>query len=285
MKRLIALLLTLVLVFPVLSQLCIAAEAADKKKDTAKEKEKAMLYVPLMETLEDADLVSVEVDDEENIYLVYMPADMDTLDYLMYLYSICGIYGRETVIKDKNLMVYELCVPGTDYSGLAYLDKKDKSLIVKAPGEIEGLTQEEMEEELEYYEQEISFPAKFGKNVFPQFFASVGKSQPMGNMVSKIDYVFDGAKCWMEMYSDISYPTLQKYIREMILCGFSVEITNGAKSEDNELITTIFHFDNGDAEVIVRYDSEDGDVCVYYEPGVTYYLLSGKEYKKYIPQK
>lgn len=284
MKRLIALLLTLVLVFPVLSQLCIAAEAADKKKDTAEETEEIRAYAPLMDTVEDAELVYGKLTEEGTANVVYMPADEDTLDYFMYLCNICGLYGAETETEDKNLIAYELFAPGTTHRCVLCLDKEEETMIFSVPDTLYPVLQEDVEKELEYYEQEISFPAKFGKNVFPQFFASIGKSQPMGNIVSEVDYAFDGAECWMERYSGIPYAAFQKYIFEMILCGFSIEI-DGGSVKDGKLVTTIFHFDNGDAEVIVVYDSEDETASVYYEPGVTYYLLSGKEYKKYIPQK
>lgn len=239
---------------------------------------------PFLKEICGAEIIDVSQVEDGQIQLVYKNADEDTLEEFLYYCSTCGLYANQ-YNRDDNLILYDLKPVGVAYNGIVALDPEAKQMLILTENVNNAVTEDQLREHLAYYEQELSFPADFGKNVFPQFYATIGEPQPMGRVGSDIYYIFDGDKFWCEWYSDVSYLELRRYIDEMILCGFDVRLVTGILDDNGALSTAVLHFSNGDADVALSYDYEDESVSIYYETGTMWTLLYGEDYATYIPKK
>lgn len=239
---------------------------------------------PLLEEIGGATLETV-VDNEDGTYsLVYTDAGFETLEEYLYCCSTCGLYA---FLQEENasMITYLLYPIGVPFFCKVVLDLEGHHMYIILENTEYIATPASMEAHLPYYEQELSFPAEYGKNVFPQFNASIGEPQPMGYQGAEVDYLFDGAPFWCEMYLDVSYAKIRKYVDEMILCGFDVRLVAGQTNDKGALTLAVLHFSNGDADVAIKYDFEDQDVSYYTEGGTIWTLLTGEDYYRYIPQK
>lgn len=237
--------------------------------------------IPVPEKILDVPQVYSKTD-ENNAYLVYAPADRDTLQAYLKLCAYSGWFNRETVFDD-GITRYALLQPGSDLFGVAYLDEDEDRLVVTFDLDCHIFEDEELEILMSYYLQDLTLPTENGRNVMPQFYASVGQRPYLESLMGDMDYCFDGAMCWTEMYAQINFGRLWRYASDMMLCGFDVWY-DATRADDNGCVQQVLlHFSNGDAEVIVMYDAEDETAVVHYKPGVSYNLISGEDYLKYIP--
>lgn len=239
------------------------------------------LNVPLPEKILDAQLVYTD-SDEKLGYLGYTPANQDTLQAYLKLCAYGGLTSMEQTMSN-GLTRYVLAQPGSDFWGVAYLDESNDYLIVAFDLDCDVNEDAQLEELMAYYLQELTLPTENGRNVMPQFYASVGRTPYMQNLVGSLDYCFDGAMCWTEWYGEIDLARLWRYVSDVMLCGFDVWADYYDADDDGLVNMTLLHFSNGDAEVIVLYNAQDKNATVHYKPGVSYNLISGADYAKYIP--
>lgn len=246
----------------------------------------APFYLPVADTIGGASFLEAYIDEDGIINILYENGTQSALEEFLYYCAACGLYSSEGMLSG-DIPGYWLYPMGIPYMALAYLEPETGYLVILSENtsNLNLLDQDQLDTYLAYYEQELSFPADYGKNVFPQFFASIGEPQPLGLQGAEVDYVFDGGAFWQEFYWDVSYEEAKKYVDEMILCGFDAWIVTGILDEENALQTTVLQLSNGDADVVLSYDAADGSAIVYYESGTMWTLLSGEDYARYIPQK
>lgn len=244
-----------------------------------------MIYAfPILEEIGGAKLQDVVQDQDGLFRMLYENGSAEDLEEYLYYCATCGLYAN-AVDMGGDVIVYDLYPLGVSFYCRIALDPAngDMEIILENPENV--VSWEQLENHLAYYEQEISFPAEFGKNVFPQFNASIGQTQPMGRVGSDVDYLFDGGAFWNEWYSEVSYGDMRKYVNEMILCGFDVRLVAGQMDDTGALMLAVLHFSNGDADVAVMYDFGEEDASYYTEGGTIWTLLTGEDYTRYIPQK
>lgn len=241
-------------------------------------------YLPIAEFLGDAEFYDGDVDENGNILLCYSDADESAVEDLLFICTACGLFNLPVELEGYS-QAYGLYAPGEAYYAITYLDAQKGLLYLEANPTDNLLYQAELDALLPYYDQELTFPAEFGKNVFPQFYASIGQSVPLGMQGSGVSHVFGGGAFWCEMYFDVSYDALRKYIDEMLLCGFDAWVVTGSLAEDKTLTKAVLQLSNGDADIVISYDAGDNSVLVYYESGTMWTILSGEDYARYIPQK
>lgn len=245
----------------------------------------ASFYLPLLQTIGDAKYDRVAADGSGYANIIYNNGSLEALREYLFYCAACGLYSREVTLSN-GLTVYYLHPMGVPYKGAVYLDPETSQLIINTEIIENMLEADELEAHMAYYDQELSFPASFGKNVFPQFYASINAPRPqVGRSGSEVDYVFDGGKFWNEMYWDVSYTAVRKYLDEMLLCGFETWVVTGDMDDNGALQTTVLQLSNGDADIVLTYDAADGDVSIYYESGTMWTLLDGENYTRYIPQR
>ena len=242
------------------------------------------LVIPVPESVNGSPMVEAGQASDTQMYVVYQPADEDSLASYLKLCSLCGLQSY-LLGQDDTATQYAILKPGTSYAGVVALDHTEDFLYILTDMDILGYETVELEYMMEYYLQDIALPTELGTNAMPQFYASVNATPYYQGIVGEISYVFDNASCWTEWYSDIDYEALWQYMSDMLVCGFDIWL-DMVQFDDNEMLTkSVIHFSNGDAEVIVVYDASDKDASVYYKPGVSYNLLDGDDYAKYIPQR
>ncbi len=275
MKKLISLLL----VITVCLSLAVPAVAAEDQSELNTYKH---FYFPMPSSLGGAELVDDAVIDGTRC-LMYKNADMDAVSLYLMLCPILGLYPGQ-VDGDDELTRFLLVHPGADFYGKLLYSESDGVLLILIPQDALTAEDDALSKHLEYFEQDVSFPADMGEIVFPQFFASIGldiSSRP-GRIA---EGVFKDKKAWAESYSAVFYGQLQKYVDEMVLCGFEVSCVyyNGKDSDGVEEIQLLFS--NGEAHILISYKPELFRVEIYYESGITWTLLSGADYARYIPQR
>lgn len=242
-------------------------------------------YIPLPETIGEATYAYDRWDEEQQIAeIYYQDADQETLEEYLYYCAACGLYASKRELEG-DLTAYYLAPMGQAYWGAVYLDQEKGQLVLLTEVNDGVIGQAQLDAYLAYYEQELSFPAEFGKNVFPQFYASIGEPQPKGMIGESVDYVFDGAPFWAEMYFGVTYQEVRKYLDEMLLCGFDIWIVTAALDDNDVIQTMVLQLSNGDADVVLSYDVADEDAFIYYESGTMWTLLYGEDYVRYIPQR
>lgn len=215
-------------------------------------------------------------------YWVYAPADQDTLYAYLKLCAYSGLINAEQTLTDGTVR-YDLVQPGSDFWAVVYLDDAEEQLLVATDennsifedGTLGALT--------EYYLQELTLPSENGRYVMPQFYASVGRNPFFQNQMGSLSYCFDDAMHWTEWYNEIDLAKMWRYTSDMLLCGFDVCLDYYEMDDNGYLQLALLHFSNGDAEVIVMYQAAEKQADVHYKPGVSYNLLSGEDYLKYIP--
>lgn len=242
------------------------------------------IVIPVPEMVNGVPMVEAGQVSDTEMYLVYQTANEDTLASYLKLCSLCGL---QSYLMDQNdtATQYAILKPGQSYAGMVVLDHTDDFLYILTDMNIMGYETAELEYMMEYYLQDIVLPTEMGTNAMPQFYASVNVAPYYQGVVGEISYVFDNASCWTELYSDIDYKTLWQYMNDMLVCGFDIWLDMVRFDDNNVLDKSVIHFSNGDAEVIVVYDAADKNASVYYKPGVSYNLLDGDDYAKYIPQR
>lgn len=237
--------------------------------------------LPLLDTINDAPFVQSGDSSENEIYYAYDPADADDLEYFLTLCAITGVYSYPYSI-DETQQTYLLLKPGTDFAAIISYSIENGFMTVSAPRDCPATDEETLSAAIDYFLQDVALPSGNGANVMPQFYASVN-SMIVSSGTFGLNGIFDGELAWTEYYKNISFAQMDKYISEMMLCGFDVTITDFACGDDGVIDNCLYILDNGDAQIIVLYT--DDYVSVHYKPGVSYYLLSGEEYAQYIPQR
>lgn len=116
--------------------------------------------------------------------------------------------------------------------------------------------------------------------VLPQFYA-IGGNEPTWDGQTASDSVFDGKKCWEEMYSDISLKTIDNYLLTMYLFGCDIkgEMISLDSSASYGRVEIINLVQNSETLVRLTYFMDSGDAIVNYNPAPSkpYDLKSGNE--------
>lgn len=241
------------------------------------------IYFPLLVTFGNAELVETAPLDDNNVYFGYSNGSAEDLELFVTLCGYCGLFPSGGPKEDGSITYY-LMRPGERFIAIASLMPDGHNIYIQAPKDFVGLEAPSLQVMMDYYMQELTLPTGYGPNVMPQFFASIGRTAADSNgWVSNI-FRGDQANCWYEVYNDVDYATLHRYLSDMMLCGFQIKYDNAEFGDDNKIITASLLFNNGSSLVSVYYDALNSSAFVYYEPGVDRYLLSGTEYTSYIPQ-
>ena len=222
----------------------------------------AKALVPLPSEASGASASVLERDEENNSFSqTYEDATPDTFLYLIKLMNFCGFAGNELNVDgvDGFYAVYHLA--SDTYVIVTYYEQDHKAY-VHLSGDDEILGDDEIDELIEYYTQDLALPEQPGSNIFPQFYASIGRVGADRNyMIGEADFLpFDGAECWAEDYYDVEPSKVLKYLSDMVLCGFEVSASFGGSMDDVERV--IYDFNNGDAEVVVIYETDDHSASV-----------------------
>lgn len=241
------------------------------------------VYFPILENIGNATLEEAGMLDEDTLYFGYTNGSEEDLDLFITLCGYCGLYRSGGHMDDGSILYY-LIRPGEDFVGIASLMPDGERLYIQIPEDFNGLGAPEIQVMMDYYLQDLTLPTGYGPNVMPEFYASIGRSA--ANMDGLTSNIFPGDQelCWYELYFDVDYPTLHRYLSDMMLCGFDIKYDHAQFGEGTMVASAVYMLDNGSSRVAVSYDAESGNVHVYYEPGVDRYLFKGAEYAKYIPQ-
>ena len=235
------------------------------------------IIMPLVNRLEEAEIVDAEIDgDVETVCVTYNPAKRDDLDLFRFLSASCGAFLYDLKL-DNGMECFQIVVPGTAFEGFIILDEANEVLYIEVDGYADLLEEEEKDKILDFLYREVRLPAEASGNVFPQFYACAGRQPYYTGMVGELSFAFDGQMCWAEWYDEIDCTALNVYSRCMALFGFDVWMDTCLLTDNGEINPVVLHYSNEDAEVIVVYDALEKDARVYYEPGVSYYLLGTQE--------
>lgn len=238
------------------------------------EEEEILVILPLMEQLGDCTL---QVADEETFY--YDNATVQDLYTFLIMSSMFGAYyfDASDALEEDDLLGFMLYVPGTDFSAVVLYSMSDQQLVISTPDFFYIPTQEMYDARIAYLSMELQLPTGAGENILPQFYHCVDREPYASNLSGGMEDIFDGQMCWTEYYDGIDQSRMMTYT--LLMGMFGLEVWLDAMILDSELVedTYLLHYSNGDAEVIVQYTPQSQSAIVYYEPGVSYYLLSGSE--------
>lgn len=240
-------------------------------------------HFPVLENFGKAELVDVSESENGSLFLVFDNVSQDEAELFLAICSWCGLYSRETK-DDDGATVYYLLRPGDSFIAAAARKPGEKQMVVQIQGDCAPVSQAEVEVMAEYYLQDMAIPGSFGSNVMPQFYASIGRTRAdTDGLVSNI-FRTESETCWVEVYYEMDYSLLHRYLSDMMVCGFEIWFDNLSFGEDGSVSSSTLMLSNGTSRIAVNFDAESEMAIVYYEPGVDRYLLSGAEYQKYIPQ-
>ena len=226
-----------------------------------------------------ADEAGLAGDAEDGYTQLYGDATEDSLNYLLRLLNFCGYAAKPMEIDgmDQAYVAYHL--PTQNVVLLAY-NEADKVVVLHLVDDTARiLGDDEIDGLIDYYTRDLTLPSQEGSNILPQFYASIGRDGADRSFVSgDLDFLpFGDAKCWTEVYDGVEPEQILQYLSDMVLFGFDVGFRS-YKNDSLSINVVLYDFDNGDAEITVKYSPDSQDASVYYKPGVSYYLLSGKEY-------
>lgn len=241
------------------------------------------IHFPILENVGNAVYAEDGMLDNGDFYIGYVNASKDDLELFVILCSYCGVYAIGGP-QDDGAVTYYLARPGYDFIAIASLMPDSDRMVVEVPLESIGVGAAEIEVMMEYYLQDLEMPSGYGVNVMPQFYASIGRTSAEVDGLTSNIFNTEAESCWMEMYSEVNYPTLHKYLSDMMLCGFDVRYDKVDFDDNNVMNSVTFMLNNGNSRIAILYDAEGCTAMVFYEPGVDRYLLSGSEYIQYIPQ-
>lgn len=121
--------------------------------------------------------------------------------------------------------------------------------------------------------------------VLPQFYVFTDK-QPIMQGQTASDYVFDGKKCWTEMYDNVPLENIDLYLLFMYKFGCDIEGTYISLDDTSSRVDTVVYNLNQNNETLVRLTCslDSGNVSVYYNPAPSkpYDLKSGKAFMSMI---
>ena len=240
------------------------------------------LYVPIPSNIGTAEIIETGNLKTGNEYVVYGNYDDDSIHSYIQLCSFCGLYPfyLET---DKGPAIY-LFRPG--YEPCVTLFTIDSSyFMITFSQDFSVIYGDDLDAVYDYYMQDLALPTGYGPNVYPEVFASLncGSADKSGLMSSPFN-VEGKDMCWWELYTFVEYDELHKYLSDMMLCGFEVLVNNIAMNSTGKISDFELLLSNGSSEVLLYYFSVSVMLSVFYEPGVNRLLLSGSDYRKYIPQ-
>ncbi len=241
------------------------------------------IYFPLLETVGDAVLQETGMLNEDTFILIYSDADEADLNDFLTLCAYCGLFSYGGTQADGTVQ-YNLLRPGSDYMALLILMPETGILEMRTPVDCYAVTEDSLGDLIDYYMQDLVLPTGYGPNVHPQFYASIGTTAP--DSAALVDNYFGGEpdQCWREVYTKVDYPTLHKYLSDMMLCGFDIWYKSIEPGENGVLNTMILWLENGTSALMIVYHADSGMANLFYQPGIDRYLLSGTEYATYIPR-
>lgn len=243
------------------------------------------MYIPFLKSVGEAALAGVETTDDNTAILVYKDADEKDLELFVTLCTYCGLF-RYGGIQENGMIQYYLLRPDSDYiGGVALIPETGEMIFETQLEDVLALEEKQMEELSDYYLQDLVLPSDYGPNVHPEFFASIGRTGADSTGLVDNKFGNEPAKCWREVYSKVTYPTLHQYLSDMILCGFDIWYDFVEFEENGVLDTAVFCLENGSSSLLIVYYAGSEMVTVFYQPGVDRYLLKNADYAKYMPQK
>lgn len=241
------------------------------------------IHFPAVTAIGDAALVESGMLNDTTGYLAYSDADEETLDRFFAMCAYCGLF-RYSGTQEDGTIQYGLMRPGSAYWGLVTLYPEEKLMIVQTDLDIVEVQDEQMQELVDYYMQDLVMPSGYGPNVHPEFFASVGRTGADAGMLAKNYFGGEQEQCWQEVYAKVDYPTLHKYLSDMLLCGFDIRYESVTFNEEDALDAMMFRLDNGSSQLLIIYFASSEMANLFYQPGIDRYLLKGAEYDKYMPR-
>lgn len=233
-----------------------------------------------------ADEMGLAGDAENGYTQLYGDATEDSFAYLLRLMNFCGYAAKPVELEEMDQAYVAYHLPTETAVLLAYSEADKVALIHLFDDTPRILGDDEIDGLIDYYTQDLTLPSQEGSNILPQFYASIGRDGADNSYVSAdLDFLpFGDAECWTEDYDDVEPEQILQYLSDMVLFGFDVGLRT-YKNDSLSINIVLYDFDNGDAEVTVKYSLDTQDASVYYKPGVSYYLLSGKEYTTAVPDR
>ena len=247
------------------------------------------ITLPLVERLGPAVKADTITSQEEGrVVVVYEPADESSLDEFLMMAPMCGVYPMAMELDPSStLEAYFLIGPGTALDGYIIYAPEEQQLCIDfalPAGDIYILNERSAEALRYMYDYDMKLPADATGNVAPQFYAVMNRQPFYDGVMGDAAFAFDGASCWTEWYDEVELGKMGDYATIMGLFGFSAEVDLYDMDEYGVISTVLLRFDNGDAQVLVLYNATEKTATVYYEPGVTYYLLDGGDLNDILPQ-
>ena len=206
--------------------------------------------------------------------IIYKGATEEDLQYYLVAASFVGAYAID--ISEDGYPIYLLFTPGTAAVARVLFIKENEMLAISVNGEYSRASNVVLNRHLAYLEKDLKLPSGKGENIMPQFYTCVGRN-PFYQAVMEIDSVFDGRRCWVECYDGIDMTRMSAYTTFMAAFGFDVSVDSVMTDSDDIPYLVYLLYTNGDAEILVQYNATEQSAFVFYEPGVSYYLLSGSE--------
>ena len=243
--------------------------------------------LPLLSQLVDASMTDgFSSEDGSRSVAVYTPATEDDVDEFLALAAACGVFPIDMQLDEGAAIEgYYLVEPGTPFEAMVIYEAGAKELSIEFPTEITYIMGEETAAGIRmFYDYDVRLPSGSGGNTAPQFYAVINRQPFYQGTVGEASFAFDGATCWTEWYDEVEMDKIREYTIIMGMFGFYPEVDAYDFEEDGTLGTTLLCYSNGDAEILLLYSAAEKTATVYYEPGVTYNLLSGSDLNDILPQ-
>lgn len=241
------------------------------------------IFFPLLSRVGNAELTETGTQESGTAYLVYSNGSEADLNLFVTLCGYCGLF-RSSGAQENGSIVYYLTRPGSDFIAVASLMEDGTTLYMQVLGNCYPVDDAQMQVMKDYYLQDLTLPTGYGPNVMPEFYASIRRSA--ADVDGLVSNIFSGEQetCWFELYYDVDYASLHRYLSDMMLCGFDIKYESAKFGEGTMVVSAVYMLNNGSSRVVVSYNAEDLSAGVYYEPGVDRYLFKGEEYAALIPQ-
>lgn len=232
--------------------------------------EEVKVVIPLPSALSSAVFGDAYFDDEDVLTIIYNSAEEEDLDYYLLLCSFENIFKYEM----EDGAGYYLLAPGAGVIGEAYYLPDSENVVIFVLMFTHVAEDEAIGKQLELLERDIELPENAAGNVAPQFYAVAGR-QPYHQGTSASSSLFDNQMSWTEYYDEIDAEVIRNYTVYMAMFGYDVQASGYLSRPEENMEIIRLRYSNGDAEIVVDYDVISNRTTVYYEPGVSYYLLDG----------
>lgn len=248
--------LSLLLILSLL--MCMAAPACAE--------EEFMKLYAMPTTLLDGTLVGASQLEDGRYGIMYQNASRDDLAYYLMLNSLACNFAMPA-----GEDVFQCYIPGIDEQGAIGYFAEEKVLFITVSEDTATLGDDSLAGYIALLGSDITLPADATGIAAPQFYAAVSR-QPYRTGLTGKD---ENSMQWTEYYDGIGWDELSHYTMLMTMFGFQVYAVDRVVEEDMDILMLVYL--NGDAEITVAHEANDGTAIVSYKPGVSYYLLDGSQ--------